>query len=105
MRPQDGGLYLLMSLFHFGTDVSFFSLFPLLYCKIYITFNVYQIRKNRMLTVVPNNFRFQPSPTQQLLCPQDFARNPFRFIDLAGIPSTRPNRFIDLRESATFFQE
>src|SRR5579872_67324 len=57
-----------------------------------------------MPPVVPNNLRFQPLPTTQLLCPQDFARNPFRFIDLAGIPSTRLNRFIDLRQKAIFFR-
>jgi hypothetical protein len=46
-----------------------------------------------------------PSSTPQLLCSQDFARNPFLFIDLAGTPSPRPNRFIDLGENAILFQE
>ena len=41
----------------------------------------------------------------QLLCSQDFTRNPFLFIDLAGTPQPRPNRFIDLGESRVFFQE
>jgi hypothetical protein len=47
----------------------------------------------------------QLNPTPQLLCSQDFARNPFGFMDLAGTLSTRLNRFIDLREFACFFQE
>jgi hypothetical protein len=58
-----------------------------------------------MLPSSPNNSRSQPNPTSQLLCSQDFARNPFGFIDLAGTLSTRLNRFIDLREFARFFQE
>ena len=37
-----------------------------------------------MLPSLPNNSRFQPNPTPQLLCSQDFACNPFGFIDLAG---------------------
>ena len=45
------------------------------------------------------------SITPQLLCSQDFARNPFRFIDLAHTLSIRLNRFIDLRVIASFFQE
>jgi hypothetical protein len=58
-----------------------------------------------MLPSSPKNPRFQPNPTPQLLCSQDFASNPFRFIDLAGTSPTRLNRFIDLREFAFFFQE
>ena len=58
-----------------------------------------------MLPSSPRNSRFQPVPTPQLLCSQDFACNPFGFIDLAGTLSTRLNRFIDLREFACFFQE
>ena len=52
-----------------------------------------------------NHSRSQLNPAPQLLCSQDFARNPFGFIDLAGTLSTRLNRFIDLREFARFFQE
>src|SRR3984885_842864 len=62
-------------------------------------------RNNRMLPPSPKNFRFQPNSTPQLLCSQDFARNPFLFIDLAHTLATRPNRFIDLRGFACFFQE
>jgi hypothetical protein len=58
-----------------------------------------------MLPPSPKNSRFQPNPTPQLLCSQDFARNPFGFIDLAGTLATRLNRFIDLREFTRFFQE
>ncbi len=58
-----------------------------------------------MLPSSPNHPRFQLNPTPQLLCSQDFACNPFRFIDLSGTFSTRLNRFIDLREFACFFQE
>ena len=58
-----------------------------------------------MLPSLPNCSRFQTVSTPQLLCSQDFARNPFGFIDLAGTLSTRLNRFIDLREFACFFQE
>ena len=58
-----------------------------------------------MLPPSPKNSRFQLNPTPQLLCSQDFACNPFGFIDLAGTLSTRLNRFIDLREFARFFQE
>jgi hypothetical protein len=43
--------------------------------------------------------------TKQPLCFQDFACNPFRFIDLAGTPSPRPNHFKNLRGNAIFFQE
>jgi hypothetical protein len=52
-----------------------------------------------------NHSRSQLNPAPQLLCSQDFARNPFGFIDLAGTLSTRLNRFIDLRGFARFFQE
>ena len=58
-----------------------------------------------MLPPSPKNSRSQPNSTPQLLCSQDFARNPFGFIDLAHTLSTRPNRFIDLRGFACFFQE
>jgi len=58
-----------------------------------------------MLSALPNSPRFQVSPAPQLLCFQDFARNPFGFIDLAYTLRTRPNRFIDLRGFARFFQE
>ena len=64
-----------------------------------------------MLQPVPpiHSSGLQPSylhfTTPQPLCCQDFAYNPFLFIDLAGTPSTRPNQFIDLRENAIFFQE
>src|SRR5579863_3495694 len=58
-----------------------------------------------MLPSSPNSSRPKLNPTPQLLCSQDFARNPFGFIDLAGTLSTQPNRFIDLREFACFFQE
>jgi hypothetical protein len=58
-----------------------------------------------MLPSSPNHPRFPLNPTPQLLCSQDFARNPFGFIDLAGTLATRLNRFIDLREFARFFQE
>jgi hypothetical protein len=58
-----------------------------------------------MLPLSPNNSRPKLNPTSQLLCSQDFARNPFGFIDLADTLSTRLNRFIDLREFACFFQE
>jgi hypothetical protein len=44
-----------------------------------------------------------PSSPTQLLCSQDFARNPFLFIDLAGTPQPHPNRFIGLGESCDFF--
>jgi hypothetical protein len=54
----------------------------------------------------PSRFPALPNfPTPQLLCSQDFARNPFLFIDLAGTPQLHLNRFIDLRENAIFFQE
>ncbi len=49
--------------------------------------------------------RLEASPPQQPRCSQDFARNPFGFIDLAYTLRTRPNRFIDLRGFARFFQE
>ncbi len=58
-----------------------------------------------MLPPSPKNSRSKLNPTPQPLCSQDFARNPFGFIDLAGTLSTRLNRFIDLREFAIFFQE
>jgi hypothetical protein len=58
-----------------------------------------------MPPAAPSNPRFQLCPTPQLLCSQDFACNPFGFIDLAGTLATRLNRFIDLREFARFFQE
>ena len=58
-----------------------------------------------MLPSSPNNSRSQPNPTSQLLCSQDFASNPFLFIDLADTLSARLNRFIDLRAIARFFQE
>jgi hypothetical protein len=58
-----------------------------------------------MLPLSPKNSRSKLNPTPQLLCSQDFASNPFGFIDLAGTLSTRLNRFIDLREFACFFQE
>ena len=58
-----------------------------------------------MLRPSPKNSRPKPNPTPQLLCSQDFARNPFGFIDLAHTLATRPNRFIDLRGFACFFQE
>jgi hypothetical protein len=51
----------------------------------------------------PNNSRPKLNPIPQLLCSQDFACNPFGFIDLAGTLSTRLNRFIDLRGFACFF--
>jgi hypothetical protein len=51
----------------------------------------------------PKNSRSKLNPTPQLLCSQDFASNPFGFIDLAGTLSARLNRFIDLREFACFF--
>src|ERR1700688_1860794 len=56
-----------------------------------------------MPPALPSNLRFHLCPTPQPLCSQDFARNPFRFIDLAHTLSTRLNRFIDLREIARFF--
>jgi hypothetical protein len=58
-----------------------------------------------MLPSSPKSSRSKLNPTPQLLCSQDFARNPFGFIDLAGTIATRLNRFIDLREFASFFQE
>jgi hypothetical protein len=58
-----------------------------------------------MLPPSPKNSRSKLNSTPQLLCSQDFTRNPFGFIDLAGTLSTRLNRFIDLREFARFFQE
>ena len=58
-----------------------------------------------MLPPSPKNSRSKLNPTSQPLCSQDFASNPFGFIDLAGTLSTRLNRFIDLREFARFFQE
>jgi hypothetical protein len=58
-----------------------------------------------MPPALPSKSRSQPFPAPQLLCLQDFAHNPFLFIDLAGTPQPRPNRFIDLREYAIFFQE
>jgi hypothetical protein len=58
-----------------------------------------------MLPSSPKNSPSKLNPTPQLLCYQDFACNPFGFIDLAGTFSTRLNRFIDLREFACFFQE
>jgi hypothetical protein len=58
-----------------------------------------------MLPPSPKNSRSKLNSTPQLLCSQDFTRNPFGFIDLAGTPSTQPNRFIDLRGFACFFQE
>ena len=56
-----------------------------------------------MPLALPSNPSFQVFSDPQLLCSQDFARNPFGFIDLAGTLSTRLNRFIDLREFACFF--
>ena len=41
-----------------------------------------------MLPSYPNNSRSKLNPTPQLLCSQDFACNPFGFIDLAGTLST-----------------
>ena len=58
-----------------------------------------------MLPSSPKNSRSQTVSTPQLLCSQDFARNPFLFIDLAAASPTQLNRFIDLREFARFFQE
>ena len=58
-----------------------------------------------MLPSSPKNSRSQTVSTPQLLCSQDFARNPFGFIDLAHTLATRPNRIIDLRGFACFFQE
>jgi hypothetical protein len=49
--------------------------------------------------------RNQVFSAPQLLCSQDFTRNPFVSIDLAGTFSTRLNRFIDLGGIAIFFQE
>jgi hypothetical protein len=58
-----------------------------------------------MHRAIPSNPRFQPLPAPQLLCSQDFASNPFIFIDLAGSVQPRLNQIIDLRENAIFFQE
>jgi hypothetical protein len=85
------------NLFHYFLD------FTLRYIQYYMYIS---IRNTPMPPALPRNPRFQqPGSTPQLLCPQDCARNPFCFIDLAGTPSTRLNRFIDLRQNASFFQE
>jgi hypothetical protein len=56
-----------------------------------------------MSSALPNNPRLKPSPAPQLLCSQDFARNPFGFIDLAGTSSARLNPFKNLGGIASFF--
>ena len=48
-----------------------------------------------MLPSSPENSRSKLNPNPQLLCSQDFARNPFGFIDLAGTLSTRGNNYLD----------
>jgi len=58
-----------------------------------------------MPPALPSNPRFQLCTIPQLLCSQDFARNPFSFIDLAGTSSPRLSQFLDLGDNASFFQE
>jgi len=56
-----------------------------------------------MPSALPNSPRFEVSPAPQPLCSQDFARNPFGFIDLAGTSSARLNPFKNLGGIASFF--